>query len=160
MITKDPALTAFLLSVFALMMISGIVDFLATTRLARWLYLNRREIWRDLGRPGTTLFKGDPDNGYFRRTSALSQMYRTMPLREYRQQLAGTDADRYIRLHGISRAIGIILMILFGAGIFWGIQRDKSRANISQQSEQAVAPNRSLPPTLNSASSVRGSEDI
>jgi hypothetical protein len=28
------------------------------------------------------------------------------------------------------------------------------------QSEQAVAPNRSLPPTLNSTSSVRGSEDF
>lgn len=158
MITKDPTLGVFLLSVFGLMMVSGIMDFLATSHLAKWLYLNRREVWRELGRPGTTFFKGDPDNGYFRRTSALSQMCRMMPLREYRPQLAGTGADHYIRLHRISKSIGIILMILFGAGIFWGIRRDKNRVDIPQQSEQAVGPERSLPPSLNSKSS-RGSRD-
>ena len=137
MTTKDPALTAFLLSVFTLMMVSGIVDYLATSRLAKWLYSNRREVWRQLGCPGTTFFKGDSDNGYTQRTSALNRMFRMMPLRDFRPQLAGTDADRYIRLYRISRVIGIILMILFGVGILWGIQRDKSRAYIPQQSEVA-----------------------
>jgi hypothetical protein len=124
MTTKDPALTAILLSAFALMMISGIVTFLTTTRLAKWLYLNRREVWHELGRPGTTFFKGDHDNGYFQRTSAMNRMCHTMPLIEIRPELTGTGADRYIRLHKISTSIGIVSMIVFGVGIFLGIHRE------------------------------------
>ena len=135
MITKDPVLAAFLLSAFVLMMASGIVELLATSRLARWLYFNRREVWRELGCPGTTFFKGDSDNGYFRRTSALSQMFRMMPLRQYSRQLASSDAESYIRIHRISKALGIVLMILFGAGIFFGITRDQNREDAPNQSE-------------------------
>ena len=42
------------------------------------------------------------------------------------------------------------------------LRRDKARVDAghgTQEAEQAVAPNRSLPPTLKSTSSVRGSED-
>jgi hypothetical protein len=123
MITKDPALSIFLLSVFALMMVSSIVEFLIRSRLAKWLYLNRRGFWLELGRPGTTSFKGEPDNGYFGRTSALNQMWRVMPLRDYQQRLAGTDAEHYLRLHTVFRSMGIVLMILFAAGILFGIAR-------------------------------------
>lgn len=117
----DSALTWFLLSMFALMIASGFVQYHATSKLAKWLYLNHPDAWRELGRPGTTFFRGDSDNGYLRRTSALQSMWRMMPLHAYRKQLADEEASRYLRLHRLGGIFSLVFMALFFGGIFYGV---------------------------------------
>lgn len=124
------------------------MQFAATAKLAKWLHHNHREVWRELGCPGTTFFKGDPGNGYLRRTSALQRMQRLMPLHAYRRQLNNGEAERYLQQHRLGGRLAVIFMLLFGAGIFYGVARDKSRSQIPlinptiiQEGEQAAPSN-------------------
>jgi hypothetical protein len=51
--------------------------------------------------------------------------------------------------------------VLNGAGFAWDVEAHLHwNPKSNEEAEQCVAPNRSLPPTLNSTSSVRGSEDL
>lgn len=121
--TMGPILCSFLLGMFGLLLGSIWLQFSATSRLAKWLYRNRPEVWRELGRPGTTFFKGDPDNGYLRRTSALQGLYKTMPLHGYRKKLADVEAQRYLRMHRIAGRLAVMFMTLFAVGMFYGVER-------------------------------------
>src|SRR5687768_11734023 len=117
----DPVLFCFLLAAFVLMMISGIIGFVATARLAKWLCHHHREIWRELRRPGTTFFKGEVDNGYFSRTSALNLMWKSMPLGDYHRKLAKDDtAQRYLRQHRLAGRWAVVFMVLFAFGMLVG----------------------------------------
>lgn len=138
--TKDPVLTGFLLSTFALSFVGGSLQFRATVGLAKWLCRHRPKIWRELGRPGTAFFKGDPDNGYFSRTTALSQMYRKMPLHNYHRQLADDEAARYLRLYQLCGWLSAVFLALFFIGIFYGVAREKGRAG---GPEKEVIPSQS-----------------
>jgi hypothetical protein len=122
---KDPVLTGFLLRTFGLSFAGGVLQFHATSRLAKWLYHHRREICRELGRPGTTFFKGDPDNTYLSRTTALNQMQRMIPLHDYQRQLADGEAARYLYLHRLYGGLSAVFMALFFVGIFYGVFRYK-----------------------------------
>jgi hypothetical protein len=117
----DSILTWFLLSMFALLIASGFVQYHATSKLAKWLYLNHPDVWRELGRPGTSSFRGDPDNRKLARISALQSMQRMMPLHAYRSYLANEEADRYLRQHRLGGILSVIFMALFFGGIFYGI---------------------------------------
>jgi hypothetical protein len=121
----NPFLTYTLLTLFFTCVVSGLVLFRATVNLAKWLFYNRREIWLELGRPGTFLFRGDPDNGYWSRTSALNSMYRSMPLYSYRRLQSDLQAQRYLRQYILSNRIFVLFLILFVVGVFYGgISRD------------------------------------
>lgn len=126
--TKDPLLIGFLATTFGLSFAGGSLQVHATVGLAKWLYRHRPKIWRELGRPGTTFFKGDPDNGYLSRTAALSQMHRMMPLHNYRRQLEDSEADRYLRLHRLCGWLPAVFFALFFIGIFYGVARGKGTA--------------------------------
>lgn len=129
---KDPAIFYFLLLMFGLSWASGFAQFAATARLAKWLFHHQPKIWRELGRPGTTFFKGEPDNGYFSRTSALQRMFKSMPLRDYHRKLAKDDAaQRYLRQHQMAGRWSAICLGLFIIGIFCGVIRDKQRRSTS-----------------------------
>jgi len=116
-----PVISCFLVVTFGLMMISGIMQDVATSRLAKWLYHHHLPIWRELGRPGTTFFKGEPDNGYFSRTTALQLMMKGMPLNNYRRKFAkDEEVQRYLRQHQLSGRISAVFLIIFIIGIFVG----------------------------------------
>ena len=120
-------LTIFLLLVFALGAIAILRQFAATERLARWLHGHRPDIWRELVRPGTTFFVGDPDNGYLKRTSALRAMNRLMPLHNYQRKLNEPEALDCLRSHRIWGVFSMLFMALFIAGILFGVIRDQIR---------------------------------
>jgi hypothetical protein len=129
---KDPAISWFLLLMFGLSWASGFAQFAATARLAKWLFHHHPKIWRELGRLGTTFFKGESDNGYFSRTSALQWMNKIMPLHDYRRKLAKDDAaQRYLRQHEVAGRWSAICLGLFIIGIFCGVIRDKQRRSTS-----------------------------
>ena len=137
-------LTIFLLLVFALGAIAMLRRLAATARLARWLHEHRPEIWRGLDRPGSTFFKGDSDNGYLKRTSALQAMNRLMPLHSYQRKLSEPEALDCLRSHQIWAVLSILFIIRFIAGIFFGVVRDQTRPedvpphSEIQEGEQAV----------------------
>jgi hypothetical protein len=124
MIGKDPVLSWFLVATFAMGSISAFVHFHATAKLAMWLYREHRDIWLKLDSPGTTFFKGDPDNGYLRRTSALQRMYRMMPLHAYHRQLSHETAQRILNLHRVAGIVAVIAMVLFFIEIIYGVVRE------------------------------------
>ena len=80
--------TGFFLVMSGLGIASGILHFAATAKLAKWLLLHHREVWRGLGRPGTTFFKGEPDNGCLRSNSALRLIVKGCGLTGIRERLS------------------------------------------------------------------------
>ena len=140
-------LTIYLLLVFALGAIAILRQFAATARLARWLHEHRPNIWRELGRPGWTFFKGDSDNGYLKRTSALQAMNRLMPLHTYQRKINEPEALDCLRSHRIWGVLSMLFMILFIAGILFGVVRGKIRPEHVplgfgiQEGEQVAPPN-------------------
>ncbi len=140
-------LTTFLLLVFALGAIAMLRQLAATARLARWLREHRPNIWRELDRPGSTFFKGDSDNGYLKRTSALQAMNRLMPLHSYQRKLSEPQALDCLRSHRIWGVLSMLFTILFIAGILFGVVRDQIRPEDVpprsgiQEGEQAVDGN-------------------
>lgn len=141
-------LTIFLILVFALGAVSGLRQFAATARLARWLHEHRQFIWQELDRPGSTFFKGDSDNGYLKRTSALQAMNRLMPLHAYQGKLNDPEALDCLRSHRMWGFLSMLFMLLFMAGILFGVIRDQIRpeelppGSQIQESEPATRDNR------------------
>lgn len=119
--TNEPALTWFLVTTFVMGSVSIWAQFHAIAKLAQWLYSKHREIWRELGRPGTALFKGDPDNPYLRRTSALQAMQRMIPLHAYQRQLGDEVAQMFLARHRVAGIFSIVAMVLFFIGIIYGL---------------------------------------
>lgn len=148
--TKDPLIACLLLILLVLTGASTSMQFMATSKLAKWLCRHRPQLWRELGCPGTAFFKGDPDNGYFSRTFALSNMHRAMPLDRYERQLVDHEPQRYRLLYRLGRGLGVIFMGLAAAVILWGIARDRSR----QASLRAHPPNTVVSPHLFSNGTV------
>lgn len=93
-----------------------------TGKLAEWIYLNQRQLWYDLGRPGTRSFKGEDDNGHFSRVSALNCMIRLMPLRQYEKKLLN-GGNEYIVRYQKSLTKASLSMVFFFLGIFLQIWR-------------------------------------
>jgi hypothetical protein len=137
---NDPA-NYFISATFGLMMISGIIEFVATARLAKWLCHHHPGIWRELGRPGTTFFKGEEDNGYFSRTTALNLMHKSMPLQNYHRKLVKDDvAQRYLRHHRLAGRWGAVFLFLFAVGIFVGIALREGDAGAAPGKSETRTP--------------------
>ena len=124
--TKDQALTVYLLAMFGLSGASITLRFAATAKLASWLYRNKREVWHSLGCPGTTFFKGDGRNGYLSRTSALQILDRMMPLRN-NYALSGDEVESYYRQHRLGSRLATFFIVLFIGGVFFGVAFVPSR---------------------------------
>jgi len=138
---KDPAIFGFILVMLGLFMISIIIQFAATVRLAKWLCHHHPKIWRELGRPGTTFFKGEEDNGYFSRGNALQRMFKSMPLQEYDRKLAKDEgAQRYLRQHRLAGRWSVVFFVLFGFGILIGHARHETRAGNPPEKSETRRP--------------------
>ncbi|WP_193213206.1 hypothetical protein [Luteolibacter marinus] len=142
----NPFLFAFLIAAFVLFGASNWAQHFVASKLARWLYQNRREVWRGLGRPGTFFFKGEPDNGYLARTSALQLLAQGTWVGGYRKKLAGTEAEAYLRRRRVAGWISILSMVLFAAGMVFGIAQAGHRESM-METAQEWARFKDLPPT-------------
>jgi hypothetical protein len=103
----------------------------AAEKFLKWLYTHKRQIWRELGRPGTFFFKGDPDNSFLSRASAWASLKRSGGLKEFhrklsiqkrisaQKQISNEEAMshlrqyyKYNRLSGLFLFMGVILLFI------------------------------------------------
>lgn len=97
---------------------TSVLQYGITVRLAKWLHLQHRETWEKVGRPGTTFFKGDEDNPYFARTTAMAQFNRMQPWDV--EKLPRSEAvEAMLRRHRCLDRISTITFALVGAFILW-----------------------------------------
>lgn len=124
---KDPKLLVYLLATFGLMITGVWLRFNATARLAKWLFRHRRDVWMELGSPGSTFFKGESDNPYLKRTTALNAMYKSMPLHDYKPHLSDTTAESCIKQYHLGGIMAGVSMALFAFGIIYGVACEQRR---------------------------------
>jgi hypothetical protein len=107
-----------------------IMQYRTTVRLAKWLHLHHRETWEKLGRPGTTLFKGDEDNRYWSRTMAMGGLGRLMMQGDVkilpRCEAVEAMLRRFRRLNWITT----ITFVLISAYIIWQAVTDPRPAKV------------------------------
>jgi hypothetical protein len=109
-------LLAFSEVLVGLSFLSSCVFCLASRRvvadLAEWLFLNRNDVWNELGRPGTFKFRGCDGNGYLARTSAMMRMVRLMPLESYRDRL-GLEGNEFVERYTRSMGRSFLSLLCF-----------------------------------------------
>ena len=107
------------LSAFVLGTLASVMQLRTTAQLAKWLYENQRSTWIRLGRPGTTFFKGQNDNGYLARTSSLLQLNKGNWPDELTRTPEGSMVAQNIRSHRRWGRIDLLSFALCGALVLW-----------------------------------------
>lgn len=109
---------------FGLSFICGCIQRHTLGGFVRWLHAEEPAIWRQLSRPGTTFFKGNPDNGYLSRTLALRILSRMMsqavPLAGYAKLQEGYPGYSYIQAYRFWSRLGAFFLFVFVVLVFVG----------------------------------------
>lgn len=107
---------------------TAILQYRTTVRLAKWLHLHHRETWEELGRPGTTFFKGDEDNRYFTRIRAMSWLSHHMMQGDVKMLPRCEAVEAMLRRYRCLNRITTITLVWVGALIWWHGVTDKGPA--------------------------------
>ncbi len=141
---------------FCVLIIAASIKQLCYWKLVRIFYKEHREEWLQEGKPDHVLLEGSMTGGRFRGGQYLfSKWLYSPPAWISASKELGHIHKRMCFWDRISKRIiiALILALLLAVNsLFFVFGRMKN-------SEQVVAPNRSLPPSLESTPPVRGSED-
>jgi len=83
-----------LIVLILLLFLLGLAQYAMVVRVVKLMYDTDRDLWRRSGRPGTSFFKGEPDNRWLHRTVAFQRFFKSMWLSQFRERL---QSDVYRR---------------------------------------------------------------
>lgn len=109
---------------------TAILQYRIIVRLAKWLHLHHRETWEELGRPGTTFFKGDEDNRYLSRIIAMGELGRRMMQGDVKILQRCEAVEAMLRRYRCLDRISTTTFVLIGAYITWHAVTDPGPAKV------------------------------